>query len=291
MSINDIKALKTSTAETIISQGDMSLRIISFIHTASYLLMIIGLIVSIIYMIKSRKKIINKIIIGVVIILVPIIINIVLGLVKANMLLNDKKTFNQSNSISNTASINDVNNNTNLGLWINNYKELQIQKSTYNLNLFGNKQTTGIATPIDISKLNEYTATYVYYPYNSTETFKTSNLNDINNIAVSTVYVRDKDNSLLFIIELNSEGLTFRECIEQGKFIIHAQGDLLQGSMNISASQLGLNVQDENFDDQSNILDAIANNCGAPTYIVSNKSLEEVNKEATPSIHYKLVYQ
>lgn len=103
--------------------------------------------------------------------------------------------------------------------------------------------------------------------------------------------MRDKDNSLLVIIELNSEGLTFRECIEQGKFIIHAQGDLLQGNMNISASQLGLNVQNENFDDQSNILNAIANNCGAPTYIVSNKSLEEVNKEATPNINYKLVYQ
>lgn len=88
MSINDIKAINTVTAETIISRGDMSLRIISFIHAASYLLIIIGLTVSIIYMIKSRKKILNKIIIGVVIILVPIIINIVLGLVKAKMLVN-----------------------------------------------------------------------------------------------------------------------------------------------------------------------------------------------------------
>ena len=64
------------------------------------------------------------------------------------------------------------------------------------------------------------------------------------------MYVRDANDSLLFIIELNGQGLTFKECIEQGKFIIHAQGDMLQGSMNISASQLGINVQNENFDDQ-----------------------------------------
>lgn len=285
MSVNDIKPLNTVTAGTI-SQENMNLRILSFIHTASYLLIIIALIVSIIYMIKSRKKIINKIIIGVVIILVPIIINIVLGLVKTNMLLNTEKTFNQSN----TTATNNVKNNT-LVLWINNYKKLQVRKSTYNLNLFGNKQTTGITTPIDINKLNEYTATYVYYPYNSTQKVKTSSLNDINNIAVSTVYVRDKDNSLLFIIDLNGEGLTFKECIEQGKFIIRAQGDLFKGSMNISASQLGLNIQNENFDDQSNILDAITNNWGAPTYIISDKSLEEVQKESIPSIQYKLIYQ
>ncbi len=207
------------------------------------------------------------------------------------MLTNNEKDLNHSNNISNTPVVNNINNNDTLEFWIANYKKFQSQKATYNLSLFGNKQMAGIIPPIDINKLNEYMATYVYYPYGSTEKVKTSNLNDINNIAVSTVNVHDKDNSLLFIIELYGQGLTFKECINQGKFAIHAQGDLLQGSINMSASQLGLNIQNENFDNQSNILDAIINNCGAPTYIVSNKSLEKAKKENVPSINYKLVYQ
>lgn len=290
--IPDISPDISNPEKAIISQGEIILRIISIMHIASYLLIIIGLIVSIVYMIKSKKRTINKFLISIVIILVLVIINIVLGLLKTNMLLNDNQNLNFSNNISNNNLVMDNNaNKDNLGLWINNYKQLQSQQATFNLNLFGNKQTTGIATPIDINKLNAYTATYVYYPYESTEKVKISNLNDINNIAVSTVYVHDKNNSLLFIIELNGQGLTFKECIEQGKFIIHTQGNLLQGSMNISASQLGLDIQNEDFEDQSNILDAITNNCGTPTYIVADKSLEELKKETMPSIHYKLVYQ
>lgn len=290
MSINDIKLPDMETAGAVISQGEMNLRLISIIHVTSYLLIIIGLIVGIIYMIKSRKRTINKVIIGVAIILVPVIINVVLGIVKTNIVINETRASNQIGNISDVSVQNNVTNN-NFKLWINNFKGLASQKTTFNLYLFGNKQTTGLTTPIDINKLNGYTATYVYYPYGAFEKVEISNLNDINNIAVSSVYVSDANDSLLFIIELNGQGLTFKECIEQGKFIIRAQGDMLQGSMNISASQLGINVQNENFDDQSNILDAIINNCGAPTYIVSDKSIEEVNKEKAPSIHYKLVYQ
>lgn len=290
MSIDDVKMTNTESIGATINQADMNIRIISALHVASYILIIIGLIVGIIYMIKSRKRTTHKIILGIAIILVPIIINVVLGIVKSNIILSSTKTLNQTQNLSTNTVVTNVANNSSK-LWISNYKKFSNQKTTYNLNLFGNKQTIGITVPIDINKLNEYTATYIYYPYGSVETVKTSNLKDINNIAVSTVYVRDSNNSLLFMIELNGQGLTFRECIEQGKFIIRAQGDLLEGSMNISASQLGINIQNENFDDQSNILDTIINTCGGPTYIVSDKSIEELNKEKVPSIHYKLVYQ
>ena len=74
MSINDIKPPNmgitgtvgtietTGVANTAISQVDMNLRVISAFQVASYLFIVIGLIVGISYMIKSKKKAIHKII-------------------------------------------------------------------------------------------------------------------------------------------------------------------------------------------------------------------------------------
>lgn len=296
MSINDIKPPTTVATETAISQGDMSLKIISYLHVLSYLLIIIGLIVGIIYIVKSRKKTVQKIIIGIVIILIPIILNVVLGLSKTNININ--KSLNPSNSKTNNANTNasiNTNNtstsNNNLGLWINKYKSLQDKKATYLFNLFGNNQTKGITVPIDINKLNSYAASYTYYPLNSTGGLETTNLSQINNIAVSSVSAFDKNDYLLFIIELSGQGASFKQCIEQGKYTIHTQGNIKQGRMSISPNQFGLNIQNENPNDQSNVLDALINYYGTPTYIMSKKALDELNNDTYISINYKLIYQ
>lgn len=52
------------------------------------LLIIVGLIVGIIYMIKSKKTKGKRILIGAIIIVVPFILNWILNIVKFNMLLN-----------------------------------------------------------------------------------------------------------------------------------------------------------------------------------------------------------
>lgn len=202
---------------------------------------------------------------------------------KKDSLSGALNTINNSN-VSNT-------NKENSKLWINNYKNLPIQKSTCMLRLFGNEQTIGLTTPIDLRKLNEFVATYKYYPYNSINTVETSNLNNINDNAVSTIYARDEYNSLLFEIELYGDGLSFRECIEQGKFLIRAQGDLTKGRMNISASQLGINIQNEDEGDASKILDAIIDSLGAPTYIVAHGDLEQLTSTNEFDISYKLIYK
>lgn len=300
MPINDIKPPITGTtgstqaAQNVINQGDMSLRILGYLHVLSYLLIIIGFIVGIIYIIKSRKKTIHKIIIGIAIIIVPIIINIVLLLSKTN--INVKNSLKQSNNSStNNVAINTISNNNtsndNLGLWISKYKTLQNKKGTYIFNLFGNNQTKGITVPIDINKLNSYAARYTYYSQNSTGALETTNLSQINNIAVSSVSAFDKNDNLLFIIELSGQGMSFKQCIEQGKFAIHAQGNMKQGRMSISPNQIGFNIQNENPNEQSNVLDTLINYYGAPTYIVSEKVLEELSKTEYKSIKYKLIYQ
>lgn len=75
-------------ASTMISQANMGIRVISLMQGVCSLLIIIGLIVGVIYMIKSKKNAWKKILIGVVIILVPFIINLILSMIKFNMLLN-----------------------------------------------------------------------------------------------------------------------------------------------------------------------------------------------------------
>ena len=74
----------TDTSE-IISKSMMGARLIQGFCS---LLIIVGLIVGIIYMIKSKKTKGKRILIGTIIIVVPFILNWILNIVKLNMLLN-----------------------------------------------------------------------------------------------------------------------------------------------------------------------------------------------------------
>lgn len=96
MSVNSIKAsmsvmqstqTMTDTSE-IVSKNMMDVRIIGLIQGFCSLLIIVGLIVGIIYMIKSKKTRWKKNLIGTIIIVVPVILNLILYIVKFNMLLN-----------------------------------------------------------------------------------------------------------------------------------------------------------------------------------------------------------
>jgi len=75
-------------ASTMINQVDMGIRVIGLIQVICSLLIIVGLIVGVIYMIKSKKTAWKKILIGAVIIVVPVVLFWILNIVKANMLLN-----------------------------------------------------------------------------------------------------------------------------------------------------------------------------------------------------------
>ena len=96
MNVNSIQTntkimQSTQVAKNInegISQNVMNVRIIGLMQGICSLLIIVGLIVGIVYMIKSKKTIWKKILIGAIIILIPIILNCILGVVKFNMLLN-----------------------------------------------------------------------------------------------------------------------------------------------------------------------------------------------------------
>lgn len=72
----------------IVSESMMGVRIIGLMQGLCTLLIIVGLIVGIIYMIKSKKTKGKRILIGAIIIVVPFILNWVLNIVKFNMLLN-----------------------------------------------------------------------------------------------------------------------------------------------------------------------------------------------------------
>ena len=72
-------------ANAIASQSTI---IIGLMQGLCSLLMIVGLIVGIIYMIKSKKTKGKRILIGVMIIVVPFILNWILSIVKVNMLLS-----------------------------------------------------------------------------------------------------------------------------------------------------------------------------------------------------------
>ena len=96
MSINSIKPPSSVMQSTqtmndtsaIVSKSMMNARIIGLMQGFCSLLMIVGLIVGIIYMIKSKKTKWKKFLIGAIIIVVPFILNLILNMVKFNMLSN-----------------------------------------------------------------------------------------------------------------------------------------------------------------------------------------------------------
>lgn len=93
MSMDDVRPMASTmqgtqyigSSEPIAGTGT---QIISLFQSLSSILIIIGLIVGIIYMIKSKKDTGKKILIGCIIIAVPIIVYIILTIVKTNMLLS-----------------------------------------------------------------------------------------------------------------------------------------------------------------------------------------------------------
>ena len=72
----------------IVSESMMGVKIIGLMQGFCSLLIIVGLIVGIIYMIKSKKTKGKRILIGAIIIVVPFILNWILSIIKVNMLLN-----------------------------------------------------------------------------------------------------------------------------------------------------------------------------------------------------------
>lgn len=95
-SINDIKTQtdviqsteSANDVSAVVSQSDMGIRIIGLMQGICSLLIIVGLIVGIIYMIKSKKTKGRKILIGAIIIIVPFILIGILNIIKFNILLN-----------------------------------------------------------------------------------------------------------------------------------------------------------------------------------------------------------
>ena len=75
-------------ASTLASQGDMGIRIIGLMQGICSFSIIIGLVIGIIYMIKSKKTKGKRILIGAIIIIIPFILNWILNRIKFNMLLN-----------------------------------------------------------------------------------------------------------------------------------------------------------------------------------------------------------
>ena len=73
---------------SVVSQSMMGIRVVGLLQGFCSLLIIIGLIVGIIYMIKSKKTKGKRILIGAIIIVVPFILNWILVIIKFKMLLN-----------------------------------------------------------------------------------------------------------------------------------------------------------------------------------------------------------
>lgn len=78
----------TTDTSAMVSGSMMGVRIIGLMQGFCSLLIIVGLIIGIIYMIKSKKTKGKRILIGAIIIVVPFIINWILNIVKFNMLMN-----------------------------------------------------------------------------------------------------------------------------------------------------------------------------------------------------------
>ena len=93
MSINSItpemiNPQSITNTSTIVNESRMGVTIIGLMQGFCSLLIIVGLIVGIIYMIKSKKTKGKRILIGAIIIVVPFILNWILSIIKVNMLLN-----------------------------------------------------------------------------------------------------------------------------------------------------------------------------------------------------------
>lgn len=297
MSVDSVKASTSiiqstqslTDTSTIVSNSMMGIRIIGLMQVICSILIIIGLIVSIVYIIKSKKTLWKKILIGSIIILLPIIINLGLNLLKFNMLFEKEITKNNTNTNLNSSNITD--NKINSDLWLSNYKNLPTQKSKCTLKLFGNENTIGLEPSIDLVKLNELVCNYTYTLYNSKDKIKTSSLKRLNDTAIKTIWA-DDENSNLFTLYLFGDGLSFRQCIEQGKFFIEiSKYFTINGTANISASQIGLNISDDDKNDASKILDALVDHLGGPTYIVATEDLSQIILKNEFDIVYRLTYK
>lgn len=94
MTVNDITPLMPAQSidntSAIARESMRGVKIIGVMQGFCSLLIIIGLIVGIIYMIKSKKTKGKRIIIGFIIIIVPVILNCILNIVRfnINMVLN-----------------------------------------------------------------------------------------------------------------------------------------------------------------------------------------------------------
>lgn len=96
MSVDSIKAPTSVMQSTqsitdtsaIVSESMMGVRIIGLMQSFCSLLIVVGLIVGIIYMIKSKKTKGKRILIGAIIIVVPFIVSWILNIVKLNMMLS-----------------------------------------------------------------------------------------------------------------------------------------------------------------------------------------------------------
>lgn len=93
MQVNSIKPSIEITptiddTSAVVSESMIGFKIVSLMQGFCGLLIIVGLIVGIIYMIKSKKTKGKRILIGAIIIVVPFILNWILNIVKVNMLLN-----------------------------------------------------------------------------------------------------------------------------------------------------------------------------------------------------------
>lgn len=285
MTINQIQNPGIIDVQNNIIAGpnQMNLKIISLVLTVSYLFIIIGIIVAIIYMIKSKKDIIKKLILGAIIILVPVITTITLGLVKTNMVMNEENETIQ-NSISNVNNdIQNYSSNNNSEFWISKYTNFSEKENKVPFELCGTEQKRGITTPINLEKIEESSENYTYHLYTSAEKFETENLSDIYDVPLSRVSGES------YLIDFYGEGLSFRECMEQGKFSMQVQSDLSKKSFNISSYQIGLNIKNENIREQSDVLDALIQKYGAPNKIEANKSLKEAYEDK--SITYELIYE
>ena len=74
--------------DTTVNQSLFGIRIIGLLQGVFSILCIIGLVIGIIYIAKSKKNFKKKIIIGLVIIIVPFILTGILYLIQFNMLIN-----------------------------------------------------------------------------------------------------------------------------------------------------------------------------------------------------------
>ncbi len=71
--------------DTSVSQVEMMIRILRLVQVISFVLIVIGGIIGVLYLLKSKSK--HKTVIGVTIIMIPIVIHIILRIVEIFFLL------------------------------------------------------------------------------------------------------------------------------------------------------------------------------------------------------------